>query len=314
MIDIWTSSGLRIPRELDLQGATDLPIDEEHFLRLSYASPRSEYGAPGIWAEMAKLARIWAEIQVLNKASVDGRLSPNSLNRSVDELAANLDRWQAELPEFLVETPGNLTRWNGSLRTAFAALHLGFHFYNEVLFYQFLAKGDNGGRTADVSNYAQRCTWHALAFCDLLYACEDTEDCDCLYVMVGHMLTVTSTVYVHTLLFSFDEGEVVEARTRLERNFAILTKLQRYWIMLDRTLSRLQAFHNACKESIEQSFQMDSWMLRFIMEHGTSLPEKFTKPTALGFGHHSGATSDGTSSTGSPVGVNLQEWYSQTFG
>jgi hypothetical protein len=93
--------------------------------------------------------------------------------------------------------------------------------------------------------------------------------------MVGHMLVVTSTVYIHMLLFSEDdEAKTRLARQRLAQNFEILTELQTFWVTLDVALSRLQVFHNACRRSIDESFRMDRWMLAFILEHGSSIVER----------------------------------------
>ena len=210
MIDVWSSMGLRLPRELDFPSDIDLPAEETHFLSLSPHWITSPSSVPGIWAEMSRLARIWSEIQELNKASVDQHLSPLQLQTFVDALAHKLDSWDSNLPPFLVETSQNLEHYSSiGQGTSFAALHLGFHYYNEVLFYQFLAHGDNQPAKA----YADRCTRHAAAFCDLLYLCEAIPGCGCLYVMVGHMLTVTSTVYMHVLLFSAEDARIVTAES-----------------------------------------------------------------------------------------------------
>ncbi|KAF7561566.1 hypothetical protein G7046_g2588 [Stylonectria norvegica] len=276
MIDIWSSLALCLPRTIFFLDDVQLPADEEYFLSLTHQAPCSDHETHGIWAEMARLTGLWARVQELNRASVNGELSSSQLQEDVGILARQLDEWQANIPETLAETTENLDRFTSlGLGTAFAALHLGYHYYNEVLFYQFLAES-HYDTTSSVKTYADQCKAHAESFCDLLYACERKEDCECLYVMVGHMLTITSTIFVHELLFSSDDEKTSHARSRLEENFRILTKLQSYWIMLDRAMSRLQVFHHACTESIEQSFRMDQWMLRFILEHGNSMPEKFT--------------------------------------
>jgi hypothetical protein len=111
--------------------------------------------------------------------------------------------------------------------------------------------------------------------------------------MVGHMLVVTSTIYIHMLLFSDDEARIKLARQRLGQNFEILTELQIFWVTLDVALSRLQVFHNACTRSIDESFRMDQWMLKFILEHGSSVMER---PVLEG---------------GSPD--TLRNWFLQTF-
>lgn len=228
---------------------------------------------------MVILARIWARIHQVNTASVDGRIEHGSLVELVDSLAQELETWAHSLPSYLRESRHNLEHYASlGLGNAFAALHLGYHYYHEVLFYQFLAKNDVSlhSHSNAAARYQSRCEQHALAFCDLLYQCRalDRHACQCRYVMVGHMLVVTSTVYIHRLLFSKNEATVRLVRQRLAQNFEILTELQTFWAPLDVALSRLQVFHNACTRSIDESFRMDQWMLKFILEHGRWVIER----------------------------------------
>lgn len=312
MIDIWSSAGLKLTRQLSFREDFELPREESWFLSLSLSIPiqPNRTQAIGIWGEMARLSRLWSEVQDLNTTSVERQLTPMSLAQDIDALAQRLDQWQRDLPPFLKQTRENLeqaaTIGQG---TAFAALHLGFHYYHEVLYYQFIAESHQNPSPL-ANTYADRCAEHAQAFCDLLYLCEKTEGCKCLYAMVGHMLVVTSTVYIHMLLFSPEQQHLApQLRKRLEHNFEILKELQGHWVTLDTSLSRLKVFHNACLSSIEHSFSMDQWMLRFILEHGSNMPEKFAAVLPDGTTEvqlaGNGATSDTT--------VSLQDWYSQTL-
>ncbi|KAL4914637.1 hypothetical protein BDW62DRAFT_213287 [Aspergillus aurantiobrunneus] len=277
MIDIWSSMGLNLPRQLDFVQSYSLPTNEEVFLSLHRGATTEDVYRPGLWSEMVILARLWARIHQLNKASVNSLVDYYSLSVSVDSLSRELQGWADVLPPYLQETPENLARYASlGLGNAFAALHLGYHYYNEVLFYQFLARSPDPEHHQSITRCRAQCEEHALAFCNLLYRCRSTQQpqCQCLYVMVGHMLVVTSTVYIHMLLFSGEEARVKLARQRLSQNFEILTELQRYWVPLDVALSRLQVFHNACTRSIDESFRMDQWMLTFILEHGSSVMER----------------------------------------
>jgi hypothetical protein len=278
MIDIWSSAGLNLPRQLDFVESYPLPTSEDIFLSLRSGAMVAD-DCPGLWSEMVILARIWARIHNLNKASVNSLIDYQSLTVAVDGLAQKLNEWSSNLHPSLRETPENLERFNSlGLGNAFAALHLGYHYYNEVLFYQFLARNPDPEHTSPkVQTYRAQCDAHALAFCTLLYTCRSTSTLahQCHYVMVGHMLVVTSTVYIHMLLFSEnDEAKPQLARRRLAQNFEILTELQAFWVTLDVALSRLQVFHNACRRSIDESFRMDRWMLAFILEHGSSVVER----------------------------------------
>jgi len=71
MIGIWTSSGLRLPRQLLYDERLSLPAEETYYLQCDTASvlPPPARNA-GIWTEMARLGRIWAEVQDVNRASV----------------------------------------------------------------------------------------------------------------------------------------------------------------------------------------------------------------------------------------------------
>lgn len=307
MIDIWSSTGLQLPRQMYRSEHITLPIEESLFLRLPMNSSSSNPACSSIWAEMVHLSHIWAEIHDLNKATVCGSMAPESLGQAVEVLSNKLNNWSASLQPHLQATKENLERYASlGLGSALAALHLGFHYYNEVLFYQFLAEDAHHSSVSAIL-YSENCKAHATDFCDLLYTCNMIPGCECFYIMVGHMLVVTSTVYIHTLLFSAVKEQITTARNRLEQNFEILKQLQSYWIKLDDSLSRLKAFHNACTTSVESSFCMDRWMLSFLLEHGTQVYEKF--------GHDGSAlTSHSLASSKSPSpDLSLQDWYYQTF-
>ena len=307
MIDIWSSTGLQLPRQMSHSGHIMLPVEESIYLDLSATSTRPNSASSSIWAEMVHLAHIWAEIHDLNKAIVDGSMRPESLTPAVETLSNKLSSWSRSLQPHLKATRENLQLYTSlGFGSALAALHLGFHYYNEVLFYQFLAE-DAHPSSVSTEFYKENCKTHAAFFCDLLYTCRTIPGCECFYIMVGHMLVVTSTVYIHTLLFSDIEDQIRIARQRLEQNFEILTQLQSYWIKLDDSLSRLKAFHNACTTSVESSFSMDRWMASFILEHGTQAYKKFGHDTPSSTGHLMIS-----SKSPSPV-LTLQDWYTQTF-
>jgi hypothetical protein len=330
MIDIWSSAGLQIPRQIPFDEAIHLPMNEYAFAKLTYDTPLQRHcgQVTGIWGEMAKLSRIWAEVQDLNRTSVEKHLSPMLLAPQIASLADKLRSWRENLPSEVQETPENLKRaGREGFGTSLAALHLGFHYYHEVLFYQYMAESQQ--RSSPLADYyAAECASHARAFCDLLYLCETIPGCQCMYAMVGHMLVITSTVYMHMLLFH--DGDNVNSRhggdenssqqtirTRLGRNFEILTELQRCWaVTLKTSLARLKVFHNACRWSMENSFSMDRWMLMFILQHGTSMPEKF--PGIGGGSEWAGAVGDdGEERAGSQgegnIGSSLQDWYAETL-
>jgi hypothetical protein len=182
MTDIWNSAGLKLARHLHWRPEVELPAEEAWFLSLSFDEPHiSDIQHPaGLWGEMARLACIWAKIQDLHRTSVDRHEPAISLVSHIDSLARELQGWCDSLPPFLVETRENLERAAGlGLGTCFTALHLGFHFYNEVLFYPLMSESHQSPSPL-VGSYADQCAAHAQAFCDLLYLSEQTDGCRCL--------------------------------------------------------------------------------------------------------------------------------------
>ena len=284
MIDVWNSAGMQLPRQLTYRDDVELPANESDFSGLVSVGPiLRPRPAPGgsLHAQMAGLTRIWAEIQELNQHTVEQLLPPMSVAPAVAAVAAKLQAWRDNLPTHLSESAANLARVaEAGSGTVFCALHLGYHYYHEVLFYQYLAESHQ--RASPVATaYATECSSHAKAFCDLLYLAEETPGCHVKFAMVGHMLVVTSTVYIHMLLFNTNDALEATARNRLEQNFETLVSLQQYWPTISVSLARLHSFHQACLYSIENSFLVDRWMLRFILEHGSAIPEKFSA-TELG--------------------------------
>jgi hypothetical protein len=96
---------------------------------------------------------------------------------------------------------------------------------------------------------------------------------------------IVSTVLIHTLLFDEEEDQIREARSKLEKNFTILTRLRRLWPCLDYVATRLKAFHKACHTQREGSYRMDHWMLKFLAAFAMPIDEKdaeeLPSPSAL---------------------------------
>lgn len=64
------------------------------------------------------------------------------------------------------------------------------------------------------------------------------------------------------------------ARSRLERNFEMLLHLRPFWSTLDGAMMRLRAFHDTCRKSMDTSFVLDRWMLKFLVEFAKPMVEK----------------------------------------
>ncbi|KAK4579835.1 hypothetical protein LTR86_000036 [Recurvomyces mirabilis] len=294
MIDEWSSTGVGVPKQIT-SPPTDiaLPCEEMAFLQLRFndfpasASPWDEgistisstsslSSSSSLLAQMILLNRILSDVNKLNKRSVDDRmLFPD--DEAVHALLERLDAWEAELPPFMRDDRSNLAHYAGQgLGRIFVAVYLGYYHFGQLLFYQYLhgASDEMEGITSD---FPRHCKYHAAKLCNMVYAALDTPGCDVLYNMVGHVLVVASTVQIHTVLFSTDDNEIAAARQRLERNYTILLRLRDLWPSLDFCMMRLQAFHKACRSSMDTSFRLDRWMLTFLSEFAKPVDDQPTE-------------------------------------
>ena len=228
MIDRWASAGLGLSRQFHSEGlAPRLPMDEIAFFNMS---PGNKDDAcryqPGIWAHMLTLVKIFGHIQDLNKELVDKDWNEEYIGSSVLLLSQQLTEFDRELPPTMVYTPENLAfQVQRGVGRTFVALHLGYHHYATLLYYQYLDqyRPDTPNRRM----YVQRCKYHATAFCELIRASEQ-EGSEAFHNVLGHMTVVSSSVLLHTLLLGEDE-ELPMARERLESNFRFLVKLRDFW-------------------------------------------------------------------------------------
>lgn len=197
------------------------------------------------------------------------------------------------------DTPENLAYWaTRGLGRMFIAVYLGYYHFGQLLYYQFLHHTSSTNTTPSspssnnnpsypllppsthetFTHYASLCKSHATSLCTLVYASHTPSAlhpaCDVQYTMVGHILVIASTIQIHTLLFSASAPAIAAAKERLERNFQILSQLRVYWPTLDVSFTRLRAFHKACRDSMDESFRLDLWMLRFLSEFAVPVDDK----------------------------------------
>lgn len=247
-------------------------MDELSFLSMSpddqvfvHNSPPTGLGAP-LLAEMVKLNLVLAKVIEFNSRCVAERLDGVTLELGVRALAFELDGWLASLPPHMTDTPENFHAFSElGLGRMFAAVHLGYYHYGQLLNYQFLG-ADAADPSTPFHQHAEQCKEHAARLCELVYRSFATPGSDVKYSAVSHILVISSTVQIHTLLFSGDENQIRLAKSRLERNFEILLQLRTYWSSVDSAMNRLQAFHQTCLKSRETSFVLDRWLLRFLVE------------------------------------------------
>jgi hypothetical protein len=278
MIDVWSSTGVRLPRLMSPQPNISLPMNEATFLQMTraqgFTAEVETDRASSLLAQMVRLNRILSEINDFNIKAAETNLDPEYISTTISTLSTNLDDWLTNLPPYMHDTPSNLqfyaSQGQGHL---FVTLYLGYYHYGQMLFYRFLHE-DVRAYIPRTHFYAKKCKDHAVRLCEMIYRSEEVPGCAVLYNMVGHVLVIASTVQIHTLLFGVDNESVAQAKARLERNFCIITKLRALWPTLDVCMARLQAFHRACRRSVDTSFCMDGWMVRFLVEFANPISDK----------------------------------------
>lgn len=240
MADYWCSAGLGLPRQLyTTSKIVELPIDEEAFQNAR--SSDTVIRAPsGLWAYMLTLAEIFPEVQDLNRRLVDGSdgLDDAKTDETVLQLSQRMDEWLVKLPSDKRLTDVNVRAHTArGLGGAFVALHLGYHHYSTLLYFQYLDMQRPATTTSTA--YAQRCRQHASEYSDLLRKSREMAGCEAVYATVGHMTVVSSSVLLHMLFFA-DERDLDATRAHLNSNFLALIEMMTFWPSLERTVNGSQ--------------------------------------------------------------------------
>lgn len=275
MIDRWSAAGLGTPRQLgERSPEQQLPLDEYDFHSLP-ADQESWVGEKklGLWAYMIELAELFGPIQDLNRLIATNDASDHFVSSKVTHIFTALQTWQTGLPSTVYLGVETLIfhKSRGQGRT-FVALHLGYFHYATLLLFHYLDPSSVSLPYAEL--YAERCRQHASAFSDLLRTSYETEDCEAMYNIVGHMTVVSSSVLIHTLLFG-DDDQIPAAKARLESNFNVLLKLKVWWPNIHGMTDRLFLFQRACLQSADDhTHQLNRWMVKFLLEHAIPLGDK----------------------------------------
>lgn len=230
--DNWCSFSLGVARQLKYWTRPSLVLmDDCSFDKLSPDEPRRAAAAgdkPGLWFYMATLTEVFAPIQELNRrATKDADLDPAQIEQDTSDLAQRLQSWEQDLPQDVQLTERNLAM-HGEKGTggAFLGLHLGFHHYSTLLFYQYV--NNRPIATERARRFAERGKYHALSYSRWLAYGRQQPGCEAIYPTVAHMATVSSSVLLQMLLFG-DEDELPQTRQCLEANFEALLELEKYW-------------------------------------------------------------------------------------
>ena len=132
------------------------------------------------------------------------------------QLTQRLDKWEQELPARLKYNCENLTYFQEiGFGKTFLAMHIGYHHYRQLLYFPFLdPRNENPLASSE-------CKKHAMMVSEIA-----SQGGQLVYYIIGHILVVSSSVHLHTLLLG--GGDVDRARSYLLSNFEILMKLKRY--------------------------------------------------------------------------------------
>ncbi|KAH8901908.1 hypothetical protein BR93DRAFT_932741 [Coniochaeta sp. PMI_546] len=292
MIDVWSSAGINLPREMTRREAVPYPMDEATFLNMTANNCNpleftpSQSREDSLLAQMIKLNGILLEvndaIKQLNSPEGDAHFADTA-----QTLSLRLESWEAALPSNLRDTPENLHLFaSQGLGRIFVAIYLGYYHFGQLLFYPYLDEEQRQQRQDGQSpntptafqphaeDYARKCKWFAMSLSRIIATANSTPGCDVRYNMVGHITVVASSVFIHTLLFETDQGELDAARRQLEENFKVLVALREYWPALEVCFARLRTFHSLCRRSMDTSFRMDRWMVRFLTEFARPVGEE----------------------------------------
>jgi hypothetical protein len=267
----------------------------------SLTDPNEPGKSPGLWAHMATLIEVFSPIQELNWRTANSEgLNPDQIEENTYHLSQRLDNWEMSLPHDVQLTESNLIEHSKhGTGGIFMGLHLGFHHYSTLLFYQYL--NTRPTMTVRARQFATRCKHHALGYSTWLARGRRQSGCEAMYPTIAHMAIVSSSVLLHTLLFG-EENELPQSRQCLEANFEALLELGEYWpivktmvrlLFLEKLqwlsvvplfffwltifkINQLMEFQNNCLllSHHQRTHRLDRWMLRFLFEYALPLEDK----------------------------------------
>jgi hypothetical protein len=266
-------------------------MDERRFASLTHemsvtpsdslcASLTCNFDPQSLVAQMIRLSLLLYDIIVFLNSQVVDAQDEHHVDRQFDhQLRHSLDEWANNLPPRLRYSQENVIYWaDEGFGAIFITLYINYNHAGQLFFYQHLQSAQEQDQWDHVTQgFAERCKQHATNLCDLIYEAKQRSDTVVLYPLAGHILCLASTVQIHTLLFGIDDDEILAAKTRLERNFEMISSMNNYWPMNHMSISRLQHFHNACLRSKDDSFRLDTCTLRFLLGFTQDIKDKDIK-------------------------------------
>lgn len=256
-------------------------------------SPPPKYG---MWAQMAHTLNIFTKINTLLRRLSQELIPFHQYCEEAAILEHDLDRWAEGLPSTLVYNYANFMHMIGKkLGQIFLSMHIGYYHFRQMLFFPFL---DSRLTQSATCSRAAKCKESATIVSNILRYSETTPGCKMIYFIYGHIAVISSSVQLHTLLFSDDQPERSLARDGLVSNFQYLMSLKLFWRVVDHhvciilspplsiansvilQVAHLRIFQNSCKDSLLNPFALDSWMARFLTEHTSALSQRLMNDTS----------------------------------
>ncbi|GAB5592364.1 hypothetical protein Unana1_07264 [Umbelopsis nana] len=270
--DRWSALGNRIPRITGFEYRTDReparkPMPDIDFLQLTSDSPRKEHTL-GIWAPNRDLHDIASSIHTHQLAVLYEPASPEASLMRIDEISMELQRWQKGLPpNFKFNSQNIYLQSSLTYGAIFLGTHLSYHYNYVVLLYQFLSYSDDQSR-----RYAEQLEYHASKISEIIRWSNKVPNCKLLYSVVAHILVISSSVHLHTLLYG-DSKAAKQAKDDLDTNFEHIMTLRGLWPAVDVSAARLRLFEAACLTSNQNTWRMDRWLVKFLLHHTTYMDE-----------------------------------------
>ncbi|KAI9488490.1 hypothetical protein BDB00DRAFT_725608, partial [Zychaea mexicana] len=264
--DRWSALGNRIPRITGFEYTTDRPAAKKpmpdiDFLQLMGDEPSKEY-SKGIWSPNRDLHDIASNIHKHQLALLYDSASPEASFERIDQISSDLQMWQQNLPSHFKFTPQNIYLQSSlSYGAIFLGTHLSYHYNYVVLLYQFLSYSDAQSRS-----YAEQLEYHASHISEIVRWSNRVHNSRLLYSVVAHILVISSSVHLHTLMYG-DDKAVSRAKEDLDTNFTAIMELRRYWPAVDVSAARLRVFESACLTSSQNTWRMDRWLVKFLLFH-----------------------------------------------
>lgn len=291
MTENWYAARALIPKQLMDSPTFKRPIEEAVYRDMKEDDSPEKYserniGASGLrdcglWTWMIPLSEFHDQVMRLNDAIVQNTVSEDHIRQEVKTLSNDIEIYFMSLPGHLQHTPENWDRHTKcGFGREFTILQLNYHHQCQMLYYQFLKKGSaTSVYSADqeAERYAEKCKKHATALSQVMWNANSCAGMECTWSPInGHLLVVSSSVLIYSLLFDTDEESIIRAKKLLEQNFIMLLQLRRYWALVELSMARLRAFHKACQmNSTQQNFDMDHWMVYFLNRYDANVSERY---------------------------------------